>query len=87
MEERRKGFHCLSAWDGNHDGIETLVRARLNDPGSMETHRTVIGPVVNGQHRIKLDFSAANAFGGMVRSTAIGYVDHDTCRATLDYIE
>ncbi len=86
-EERRQGFHCLSAWDGNHDGLETLVKQHLNDPSSMETHQTLISPVVDGTHRIKMEFGAANAFGGMVRHVAIGYIDHETCEATLDYID
>ena len=43
-EEERKGFHCLSAWDGNHDGLEGLVRQQLNDPDSMETRETRIAP-------------------------------------------
>ena len=28
-EERLKGFHCLSAWDGNHNGFERLVKPLL----------------------------------------------------------
>ena len=86
-EERRQGFHCLSPWDGNHDGLEALARNHLNDPGSMETYNTVIGQVVNGRHRIKMEFGAANAFGGMVRGVVLGWVDHETCEATLDFIE
>ena len=40
-EDERKGFHCLSPWDGNHDGLEGLIRDELNDPGSMETYERV----------------------------------------------
>ena len=84
-EEERKGFHCLSAWDGNHYGMEDLVRDRLQDPGSMETHSTNIWPIggENKRHRVAMTFSAGNAFGGMVRHTAIGWIDHDSCEATL----
>ena len=83
-EEERKGFHCLSAWDGNHDGLEGLVRQQLNDPDSMETHETRIAPAgTSNQHRIIISFGARNAFGGMVRHTAIGWIDHDSCEATL----
>ncbi len=86
-EERRKGFHCLSPLDGNHDGIEALIRAQLDDPGSMETHETAITPVGdNGQHTIRVDFSAKNRFGGRVRTVAWGYVDPTTCTATLRHI-
>ena len=87
IEEQRKGFHCLSKWDGNHDGMERLIRAELNDPGSMETHSTKIAPVQDGIHAVVVDFSAKNAYGGMVRQEAQGFVDHDTCEATLWAIE
>jgi len=87
-EDRRKGFHCLSAWDGNHDGLEALIRDRLNDPDSMETTKTEIAPVdEDGDHLIRLTFTAKNAFGGRVRNVAYGWVDHDTCKATLIGIE
>ena len=87
-EERRKGFHCLSEWDGNHDGLEALIRERLNDPGSMETIKTRIAPAdAQGDHRIQLEFTAENAFGGRVRSIAYGWVSQATCEATLVLIE
>lgn len=87
-EDRRKGFHCLSAWDGNHDGLEALIRDQLNDPGSMETIETRISPVdARGDHAILLEFTAKNAFGGRVRSIAAGVVDNSTCEATLSFIE
>ena len=44
-EDRVKGFHCLSAWDGNHQGPEALVRGQLNAPNSMDTLSTRITPV------------------------------------------
>ena len=75
-EERQKGFHCLSAWDGNHDGFEDLVRPQLLDPDSMETFETRVAPNEGGRHRIIMNFGARNAFGGMVRFIAFG--DYDT---------
>ena len=87
-EEERKGFHCLSQWDGNHEGLEALVRDELNDPGSMKTYSTRITPVdENGYHTIIMDFGANNAFGGMVRNAAVGLVDNETCEAGLIGIE
>ena len=85
VEEERKGFHCLSSWDGNHGGMEDLVRRLLNDPNSMETYETKITPVQpgTGQHTIIMTFGGGNSFGGMVRHTAIGWIDHDSCEATL----
>ena len=83
-EERRAGFHCLDKWDGNHLGLEDLVRLRLKDPGSMETFDTRIAPVgEDGQHSIIMDFGARNPLGGMVRYTALGRVHPTTCKATL----
>lgn len=87
-EDRRRGFHCLDAWDGNHNGMEALIRDELNDPGSMETIETGITPVdADGQHTVRLEFTAKNAFGGRVRHTAYGWVDQASCRATLGWIE
>ncbi|MDE2640025.1 MAG: hypothetical protein OXI03_05515 [Chloroflexota bacterium] len=87
-EDRRKGFHCLDPWDGNHNGMEALIRDELNDPGSMETIETRITPVdADGQHTVRLEFTAKNAFGGRVRHTAYGWVDQASCRATLGWIE
>ena len=83
-EEKRKGFHCLSPWDGNHDGLEALIKTQLKDPDSMETIETRMTPVnANGNHRIVLKYRARNSFGGMVESQATGSVDNDTCKATL----
>ena len=89
-ENMRKGFHCLSDWDGNHDGLERLVRDRLNDPDSMETDTTRIlpsGSWGDDDHAVSMDFRARNAFGGMIRNTGSGWVDHETCEATLLLID
>ena len=71
IEERHKGFHCLSSWDGNHGGMTELIKARLNDPDSMETRETRITPVNNvGQHRIIVNFTARNAEGARLADQA-----------------
>ena len=87
-DEEKYGWHCLSAWDGNHDGLEALIRNHLTDPG-METISTSTTPVnVNTeQHLIYMDFTAKNAFGGRVRHRASGSFDPNTCEATLFDIE
>ena len=90
--DRRKGFHCLSAWDGNHDGLERLVKRHLKDPNSMKTYETLIAPATEDsagrlQHYIVMEFGATNSFGAMVRTKAVGWIDHDHCTATLLYIE
>ncbi len=70
----------MSTWDGNHDDLENLIRPLLNDPSSMETFSTRISPVgEEGQHTLIMDHGARNAFGGMVRATAIVSIDHESC--------
>lgn len=80
---------CVSAWDGNHEGLEGLIRARLNDPGSMETHGTYFNAsdsIADGEIRIRLDYSAANAFGGKVRTDAWADMGLDCeITAVIDY--
>ena len=85
-EDRRKGHHCLSAWDGNHDGLERLVKAQLNDPDSMKTTETLVGPNKDGTHQIRLHFTAKNAFGGRVSAIGVGTFRNDNCVATLERI-
>ena len=80
---------CFSAWDGNHDGLEALIRAQLNDPGSMETHSTRFNAddsLDDGSMTILLDYGARNALGGMVRTTATAEMATD-CEITsvIDY--
>ena len=88
VEKRRSGLHCLSEWDGNHDGLELLVKRDLKDPDSMKTAATVIGQVTQkGYHTIIMDFRSRNSFGGMVMGQAKGLVDSETCEATLVSIE
>ena len=88
-EDKIKGFHCLDSWDGGkHRDFEQLVKRQLKDPGSMETYATRITPVnADGNHMIFMEFGAKNSFGGMVRSTARGSVDNETCNATFLAIE
>ena len=87
LEEKIKGFHCLSSWDGNHSGLERLVRQELNDPSSLEVLVTRIAPVEEGKHQIIMEFTAKNVFGGRVRHKAMGLVNHHTCDAVLVNIE
>lgn len=76
---------CLSAWDGNHDGFERQIRQLLSDPNSMETHATYYGRI-DGDFVIRMDYGARNAFGGMVRTTAVGIMNTETCEvAVIDY--
>ena len=83
-EDRRKGFHCLSAWDGSSRQFTQLVKANLRDPDSFEHIETRIIPAnEKGQHAILMKYRAKNGFGGMNVGSALGTVAQTTCDATL----
>ncbi len=83
-EERTAGFHCLSKLNGHHDGLEELVKVKLNDPNSLETLETRITPVgADGLHNVRMKFTAKNALGGRIRHEAWATVNNETCEATL----
>ena len=84
-EARRQGQHCLNLGDHN-ESLYALVYDSLADPGSLRAELTVIGPAIDGEHRIKMDFTASNALGQTVRGTAIAWVDNETCLASLESI-
>ncbi len=79
-EEIRKGFHCLSKWDGSMRKLTAEIKIRLNDPDSFEHIDTLITPVsASGTHRVSMRFSAKNAFGGRVQGEATGTVRNSDC--------
>jgi hypothetical protein len=82
IEEKRKGFHCLSAWDGSHRGFSEKVKAQLRDPSSFEHVETKVTPEKAGSHGIVMRYRARNGFGGMNVGTAIGSYSHVTCDAS-----
>lgn len=82
-EERRKGFHCLSKWDGSHTGVVTYLKERLHDRDSFEHVETRITPEADGQHRLMMTYRAKNGFGALRLSGLVATVDHETCRATI----
>lgn len=86
-EERRKGFHCLSKWDGSHRLFVQLVKRRMNDPDSFDHVETRVTPVQSdtGRHAIMMVFRGRNAFGGVVKNTAIGSYA-PSCQPSLDGI-
>ncbi len=86
-EDKRKGFHCLSSWDGNHSAFNELIKDEMHDPGSLKVYETGISPDEDGQHTIRVQFGGTNMFGAMVRQTAYGTVSNSTCEAELDFIE
>lgn len=78
-EERQNGFHCLSPWDGSHNGFVEFTRKNLRDPSSFEHVRTRIGQHTNGAHSLKMEFRARNGFGGVNVGTALGSIRNSDC--------
>lgn len=44
-EDHRKGFHCLSRWDGSLDELVAQVKQAMGDPKSFEHAETRVAPV------------------------------------------
>lgn len=83
-ENNKKGFHCLSQWDGNSADFIALVTARLREPSSFEVMETRITPRdTDGLHQIFMQYRAKNGFGGMNIETALGSVVSATCAVTF----
>ena len=78
--ERRKGFHCLSAWDGSHRQTVKLIKKNLKDPKSFEHIETRITPVENGSHIVFTKYRAKNSFGGYVVETQPSAISNATCQ-------
>lgn len=83
LENRRKGFHCLSPWDGSHSGVKDYVENRLRDPDSFEYVETRITPARNGKHTLFMTYRARNGFGGMNVENVVAEIDNSTCGATI----
>jgi len=86
-EEKRKGFHCLSAWDGSHPGVKRYVEERMRDPDSFEHIETRISPVNNGEHTLIMSYRARNGFGGMTVGKAVATIQNNGCSATVMSID
>lgn len=79
-DEKRKGLHCLSYWDGHHREFNKTIKDHLNDPSSFKPYETRIAPVDrSGNHTIFVEFGAKNAFNAMMRHIATGLLDNKTC--------
>ena len=82
---REKIVGCLSEFDGNHDGFEDQIRPLLSNEGSMETHLTrfTTEPIGDESVLIEMVYSAENAFGGRVKTTATGFLNFESCLVTV----
>ena len=91
VEDRRKGFHCLSAWNGSHRDVERRIKGQMRDPGSFEHVETRVTPVSvacrdNPQaagdctHSLFMTYRGKNAFGGVVSGTARAKYRNSDCQ-------
>lgn len=79
-EENRKGFHCLSSWDGSHRDVVNAVKATLRNPDSFEHVETRVTPVDNDRrHLFFMQYRAENGFGGVNLETASGTYGNVNC--------
>ena len=79
-DEKRKGFHCLSPWDGSDRDVVRLVKKDLRDPDSFEHDETRISPENQGKHLLVMIYHAKNGFGGYNKAAVTAILDHETCR-------
>jgi|GEM_PF-3205730 len=79
LEEKEKGFHCLSGWSGTHRDVTRMIESMLNDPSSFEHDETRVAPVVDGRHQFVMRYRAKNGLGGVVIGTAKGSYGHEDC--------
>ncbi|MBO6808421.1 hypothetical protein [Thalassospira sp.] len=87
-EEERKGFHCLSAWDGSYPDLERYVEDHLVDPDSYEHIETLISPVSDiGTHDVSMQFRARNGFGGMTIGSASAVITQEDCKIVTASID
>lgn len=79
-EERRKGFHCLSGWDGSHAAFKRQVKSMMRNPSSFEHISTRVTPVNDaGTHTVIMEYRAENGFGGMTVGSALGEYSSTNC--------
>lgn len=79
-EEREKGLHCLSTWDGSNRDTVDKLKEDLRNPSSFEHIETRILPNNNGKHLLMMKYRAENGFGGMNVESLVAEIDHETCK-------
>lgn len=83
-EDERKGFHCLSAWDGSHRAVVSYIEQNLKDPSSFDHDETRITPVdENGEHLLIMRYRAKNGFGALTIGNATATINNSDCSATM----
>ena len=84
-EQRQKGFHCLSQWDGSNRSTVQQVKATLRNPDSFEHIETKITPLdrATGEHHLAMKYRAQNGFGGMNVEQVYARINNGTCDARI----
>ena len=87
-DDIRRGFHCLSEWDGSHLDFKQDLISRLNNPDGFEHIETKVTVVDRyGNHSILMKYRARTPFGGIIVSYAEGTFRNATCRHTLTRLQ
>ena len=87
-EEKRKGFHCLSGWDGSNRGVVAALKDNLRDPDSFEHAETRLTPVnKQGEHLLIMKYRAANGFGGMNIGHLMATIQNSDCSFKIVSVE
>ena len=82
--KRRRGFHCLSSWDGAHTGVKRYIEKHMRNPDSFEHIETRITPVNSeGSHELIMKYRAQNGFGGMTVGITTASVRNSDCHASI----
>ena len=81
VENKRKGFHCLSSWDGSHSAVKRTVERSMRNPDSFDHIETRITPVKDGKHILTMKYRGQNGFGGMSVESVIATIDNKSCTA------
>ena len=74
---------CFSAWDGSVRSVVDQAKTQLLAPDTFEHQETRYTNLRDdGTFRVRMQFTAKNAFGVPLPHTATGSVDPTTCRAS-----
>jgi uncharacterized lipoprotein NlpE involved in copper resistance len=83
-EDQRRGFHCLSSWDGSHRATVNYIKENLRDPDSYQHIKTSITPAdKEGNHILIMQYRAKNGFGGYVPGSVMVTVKNEDCSGKL----
>ena len=74
-QNKNKGFHCLSAWDGSYRPLVETIKKYLKDPDSFKHRETTISPNNGGIHVALMTYGAKNSYGGYVVEKAAARLD------------